>query len=665
MRTLSLLLLAAVATAEDPDPRLAADVEAFRAWVGKPVTLEGRVVDEDGKPVDATVEIHGWLPVVHSDAASGRFSLTLKRRVNGLLLVNAEGFYTEVRVAELEIAADSTNIGTIRLWKCKLDRARLVFGGDAMMGRRFLTGDDELHIPPLLREGHFTEDAWKILERVAPILRSGNGAILNLETVISAKEGTPASKKAYNIWSPPEFLDALKRAGVDGVTQGNNHTWDYGKAAYTEMQDALNLRHIRFCGSGSEELSLQEMYLQELDVLSFCGVEGEGVPFASGDHAGVARMLPETIEAQAKKHAPCVVALHSGLEYSDEPTQKVRDAEAAAVRGGASLVVGGHPHSPQGLELSGTTLIAHCLGNLVFDQKRWESVPGLILIVDLEGGRVTAARLIPIANDRFRPVPAAGPMARWTARHVGARSKGLDVFWSGGRIVAALAPAARKAAETKATVATGLPLRLDPAAFLTRAVAAAPLDAGRDLLRIGSFEDGDTDGESLDGDAWELSTYARISTVAPRTGAASLLLLGSASAELRLRMPVPGRFTIAGWSRAAKGQELRVECEFWKKGGKEPYRTRVAGKLASGTRDWTAFSFDVKRPKDAATMRLRFAGGDGDEGSVQLDDVAVIAWTPLAGPLPAPNDVDWLRAPGAKEDVPVTLTVETLADEER
>ena len=590
----------------------------------------------------------------------------------------------DYRVADLALpsTAAAADLGTIRLRARRAGRARLVFGGDAMMGRRFLKPDNvEAPEKPLLRTGTLAEDAVAVLRDVAPFLKAADLTILNLETVVTDGSGKPV-EKSYSYWTPPEALDALKGAGVDAVTLGNNHCWDYGEPGLKRTLDELASRDLKCCGAGLDEAAARKaLFLdaggQKFAFLSCSGIAGDAEPLqASGRRGGAAAMAPKSIEADVKaaaKEALTIVALHTGDEYSDRPTPRQKAAAKAAIDAGASLVVGHHPHCVQGLELEDGILVARSLGNFLFDQSRYQTLPGLLLVADFEDGRLAAARLVPIVNDDYRPRPAAGPVARWTARHVGALSRGVDVFWDNGGIEVALEGARRAPSTRQAILTKNLPLRVAPedaAMFIVEAKAEATLEAGSDALRVGGFEDGDADSAVLEGDVWRLSDAARISTQEPRSGAACLKLTcppgGEAVASTRLRIPLRNGFTVAGWARLGTGTSATVESEYFDRGGMEPLaKPQVEGTLTADVPGWGFFAFDVVRYTGKFAIRLRLAARGPKEAAaeVSFDDVAIISWEPVKGPVPAPNEWDWLRATGPKATTAVTLELERLTKE--
>jgi poly-gamma-glutamate capsule biosynthesis protein CapA/YwtB (metallophosphatase superfamily) len=83
--------------------------------------------------------------------------------------------------------------------------------------------------------------------------------------------------------------------------------------------------------------------------------------------ADTSRILP-SIRSYRDSVDFIVVSYHGGEEYSERPTQRVRDFGAWMVSGGADLFLGHHPHVPHGIgELQGKYLV-YSLGNFVFRQ---------------------------------------------------------------------------------------------------------------------------------------------------------------------------------------------------------------------------------------------------------------------------------------------------------
>jgi poly-gamma-glutamate capsule biosynthesis protein CapA/YwtB (metallophosphatase superfamily) len=111
---------------------------------------------------------------------------------------------------------------------------------------------------------------------------------------------------------------------------------------------------------------------------------------------------------------------HWGTQYTHvaEPIQSL--VGRRLVDAGADLVVGGHPHWVQGLERYKGAVIAHSLGNFVFDMDFMEqTMEGATLTATFRGDRLRGVELTPYRLDAtFTPRPASGPEARAILRDV-------------------------------------------------------------------------------------------------------------------------------------------------------------------------------------------------------------------------------------------------------
>jgi poly-gamma-glutamate synthesis protein (capsule biosynthesis protein) len=68
-----------------------------------------------------------------------------------------------------------------------------------------------------------------------------------------------------------------------------------------------------------------------------------------------------------------IASIHTGIELCGLPEPYFRVLARRLIDAGAALVVGHHPHVPQGVERYGRGLIAYSLGNFLFDRNSDES----------------------------------------------------------------------------------------------------------------------------------------------------------------------------------------------------------------------------------------------------------------------------------------------------
>jgi poly-gamma-glutamate capsule biosynthesis protein CapA/YwtB (metallophosphatase superfamily) len=231
--------------------------------------------------------------------------------------------------------------------------------GDIMLARDITTLMDE-------------HGAVYPFERVLPLLQNADLTIANSEGTFTER-GT-AQVKAYTFRTPPKFAAGLAQAGIDAVSLGNNHTADYGPDGVADTIAALDAIGVKHAGAGMNDAEARKpAFLQaqglRIAFLSYTDIMEN--TFAGPDIAGVALATPDVIAADvraAKSQADVViVALHSGVEYTDAPQPDQQELAHAAIDAGALIVLGHHPHTLQGWTSYNGGLIIYSLGNFVFD----------------------------------------------------------------------------------------------------------------------------------------------------------------------------------------------------------------------------------------------------------------------------------------------------------
>ncbi len=286
--------------------------------------------------------------------------------------------------------------------------------GDVMLARDLTT----------LMEQH---GAIYPFERVALLLRNADLTIANFEGTFTER-GSPADK-LYTFRTPPRFAQGLADAGIDLVSLGNNHAADYGPDGLEDTLAALDTVGIRHAGAGINESAAHRPAQivvdgQRVAFLSYTNILEN--TFAGADSAGVALATTDAVDADvraAKAQADVViVALHSGVEYTDAPQPGQQQLARAAIDAGATLVLGHHPHTLQGVERypsasSGQAggLIIYSLGNFVFDldeddltQLGPRAFQTAVYYITITNGAVIDARPEPVYIDpgEDRPRPA-------------------------------------------------------------------------------------------------------------------------------------------------------------------------------------------------------------------------------------------------------------------
>lgn len=249
--------------------------------------------------------------------------------------------------------------------------------------------------------------------------------MVNLETPVVASK-TEESKKAYIFTAHEKDLDSLKFLGVDLVFLGNNHSFDHGYQGMTETLSILQKNHILNVGAGKKmpeavkplALSLKGSDLRIHSVTAIA----EPSHYATVSKPGVAPFFMPSLQSafsERKRTIPPpirIVSLHWGVEYSPVPTPDQRKTAKALIDSGVKLVVGHHPHIPQGIEIYKGGVILYSLGNLIFGSRNSYLNHNLIAILHIRRNVLERVELVPIfgkfqkEDHKIRPV--TGPQAQ-------------------------------------------------------------------------------------------------------------------------------------------------------------------------------------------------------------------------------------------------------------
>lgn len=247
----------------------------------------------------------------------------------------------------------------LALSAAQADPLRLVFVGDVMLddgpGRAIAAGRDPL-------------------APFAAQLRDADFTIGNLECPI-ATVGKPLDNKIFSFRADPRVVPLLK-GRFDALAVANNHSGDYGKAAFLETLAHLDGAGIPYFGGGRDLASAHApLWIARqglrIAVLSYNEFKPRSFE-ASPQQPGIAwsedsQVLGDIRAARAAGADLVIPFMHWGWESELRPNERQRQLARAMIDAGADVVVGGHPHVTQGAEYYRGKLIVYSLGNFVFD----------------------------------------------------------------------------------------------------------------------------------------------------------------------------------------------------------------------------------------------------------------------------------------------------------
>lgn len=395
------------------------------------LSITSKVTDEANIPLTG-VSITSATEYV-TTTNNGTFTLKLKTQDIYQLTIEKKGFYKSIHTFSYSEINDSQGqLTPIVLVKKQQDRVMLAFAGDTMMTRRYY--QPYFNHPTLLHTESLLADSKNIVRAMKPYLEIADFTSVNLETTIAEQVMDSRADKSINFVSHPKTLSALKWAGVDYVTLGNNHIYDFQQQGLEQTFKYLDSSDIAYSGAGLNSKDAIQPHIERINnqLFAFSGFVGwpgtsKSTEVATHSQGGATlgnlNNLLESLNLAAKNQASAIIQYHGSQEYTDEPTLVTEQRLKHALDSGAALAIAHHPHVPQGIELYNDKLLAYSLGNFIFDQNFSATQHSFILYVWMDNGQFHRAELVPIYLKGYKPTPAVGEHKHQTLQRISALSK--------------------------------------------------------------------------------------------------------------------------------------------------------------------------------------------------------------------------------------------------
>ena len=291
-------------------------------------------------------------------------------------------------------------------------------GPDLQSINLVIVGNIFPHLPQI-EQAHLGDGVYDFtpsFEYIAPLLQVADLAVADLETSQAGPDISYLGFSGYTGFpmfnTPQELSVALREAGIDVMTLGNNHALDRGYEGLVETLNHLRGIGIRTFGAykSQEERDTTLIIDQNGLKIAFIGYtfSTNGIPVPEG-HEYCINFSPGFTDTtaiiedinQAKSSGADLIAFfpHWGEdEYAQEPQpQYYRQVAEELAAAGADLIIGGHPKFIQPLEwffnerADGTeraTLAIYAQGTFLSNQHYPANISplveyGLLLDIDL------------------------------------------------------------------------------------------------------------------------------------------------------------------------------------------------------------------------------------------------------------------------------------------
>ena len=311
----------------------------------------------------------------------------------------------------------------------------MTFVGDVMFGRYKESGLDRN-----------PETVDRPFDAVRSLIES-DIAVVNLETALLREPPAMSPwgarlRFAAGVWA----ADALEAAGFTAASLANNHSYDMKYTGLRNTRELLREREITPIGVARESdngvnvvtLSVngwQVGFIGFSSVLNSLDLADDPTTPYVPYYRDVPEMLRTTIETARPTLHLVVVIAHWGRSEADVPEWDRREASRRLIDIGADVVIGHHPHRLQGIERYKNGVIAHSLGDFLFDKLRMPNhLSGVLRLRYLPGQRQPEKVMFhPVVITRtgsnIRPVPASGGSARMVYQRLQSLSAPYNTNW--------------------------------------------------------------------------------------------------------------------------------------------------------------------------------------------------------------------------------------------
>lgn len=272
----------------------------------------------------------------------------------------------------------------------------------------------------------------------APVLRGYDVRFGNLEAPFSERGTLKRFRPWANLRGKPHNVQVLPAGGFQIVSLANNHTMDYGPDALMDTIAALDACGVQYVGAGRDEARAWAMEAVKAKGLSvgflavemteWTWIEADAGPARPGmaritvsafyppphvDHYQLQHLL-DLVQQSSREVDALVVSIHWGISVGHQIATYQQVVGRKIVDAGARIVVGHHPHTLQGVELYKGGVIAHSLGNFIFDSL---ALPpdAAVLVCDVQERKLIRVALRPTRLDERRAVHILSATHPWAA----------------------------------------------------------------------------------------------------------------------------------------------------------------------------------------------------------------------------------------------------------
>jgi poly-gamma-glutamate synthesis protein (capsule biosynthesis protein) len=212
-------------------------------------------------------------------------------------------------------------------------------------------------------------------EKLQNIIKNSDISICNFEAPIKIKDMQAIPKAGPHVYQSKDSIKYLKNIGFNIVSMANDHIYDYTQSALESTVNELDKNSIDYIGAGVDFNSAYATKIIKKNGIKIgllAGCENEfGCLYEKQNRGGYAwlfhHLIEDNIRELKQKVDSIVLIAHAGVEDIDFPIKEWRDRYKRLCDVGVDVIIGHHPHVPQGYEKYNNSMIFYSLGNFYFD----------------------------------------------------------------------------------------------------------------------------------------------------------------------------------------------------------------------------------------------------------------------------------------------------------
>jgi len=264
------------------------------------------------------------------------------------------------------------------------------------------TGDvslDPSQIPVFRTNGYGW--AWSGL---GGLFRHDDLTVVNLEC--PATDVVDPEPKPFAFRCDPGALPAARRAGVDVLSQANNHSYDDGPAGLVDSLSNIRAAGFAPVGAGSDQADALRAASVQVNgwTIAVLGIDEVLDPVdevAGPDKPGTAAGHDFVLALRAVRNAASVsdlvvVMIHWGVELDAGPRRYQVHQAHRMIDAGADVILGSHPHRIQPMETYRGRPIFYSLGNFVWPRLTPMTSASAVAEVTVTPDGAVTGRLLPV-----------------------------------------------------------------------------------------------------------------------------------------------------------------------------------------------------------------------------------------------------------------------------